>query len=122
MVILALGAALALVLATALLAWRSHARRRLRFARAVQGLDESLAGLGESLRRALESASAPREAPQWTPTLDPDLDELFVAQPAERARRTEVEAAALRTPDADDVAIGVSESARHDGDASDETP
>ena len=122
MLILALGAALALVLATALLAWRSHVQRRRRFAHAVQELDESLAGLGESLRRALESASAPREAPQWAPD-DAEVGEPFVAHPAGAARQTDVEAAALLVSDeGESVAVALVESGPHGGDTSHEGP
>ena len=123
MVILALGAALALVLATALFAWRSHVHRRRRFTRAVQELDESLAGLGENLRRALESATTPREAPKWAPPLDPEAGEPLVAHAARAAPQTDVEAAALRVSDAgDSVAVALLESGPRDGDTSPEGP
>ena len=99
--------ALTLAVVTALLSLLELARSRERLVRSVGELDRSLAGVSETLRRALDASTAEPREPTAELGLVLDLDELLAHVAWEAARCAESDAAAVRVEGpADEPVLG----------------
>ena len=103
MVIVASAAALTVAVGAVLLSWRSQVLRSRRLEQAVHQLDAYLAGVTESLRRALETSQSVRRASTPEFALVLDLDESLARVAREAAARSGASAAAVRVHGAVDA-------------------